>query len=219
MIVEYIFDVIEVKKCSGYQQLLGRVLNDIKMFDELIVFEDINIHNCSKYCDNSGQLIIDDNSQYDTIKINKIWTYGHYFNCLASGISAMVECNNTRLDLTDLVLFKVLDENEAMYHRLKYSLKQCGKFIINSTDEIIEMNIFENLDMSMINDASDDNLEIFVDNGWINEEIKEKCIELRDLYIDIKINHPQIWNSKSVKTSKFWWEILYLADKIKCLFD
>ena len=149
------------------------------------------------------------------MKLLKLIKYGHYFDCLASGISAMVNCNNTRLDLTDLVLFKKVDKNEAMHHRLIYSLKQCGKFLIDSTDEIIEINIFENFDISMINDASDDNLEMFVDNGWINEEIKEKCMELRNLYIDIKVNHPQLWNSKGVKTSKLWWEILDLADKIQ----
>ena len=215
MIDESIFDVIVVKKCSNYQQLAGRVLKDIKIFDELIVFRNINIHNCSKHCNNIGQLIIDDYSPYETVIINKIWTCGHYFNSLDSGISAMVECNNTKLDLTDLVLFKKVNKNEAMHHRLIYSLKQCGKFLINSTDEIVEMNIFENFDVSMTNDASDDNLEMFVDNGWINDEMKEKCIELRNLYIDIKVNHPQIWNSKGVKTSRLWWEILDLADKIK----
>lgn len=217
MVVEAVFDVIEVKKCDEYQQLAGRVLNDIKIFDEFIAFEDINIHNCSKRCDNSGQLTIADDSQCEGVKINKIWTYGHYFNELESGISAMVACNNTRLDLEDLVLFKKLNENEAMHHRYIYMVKTCGKFLIDATNEIVKMNIFENLDTVMNNDVSDDNLDIFIEEGWINEEIKEKCIELRNRYLDIKNNHLQLWNIQAVRTAKCWWEILDLADEIKSL--
>ena len=106
---------------------------------------------------------------------------------------------------------------EDRYQRFVYTLNQCGKFLLNSTDEVIETCIFEDFDIGVRGDMCDDNLEIFIEEGWIDEEIKEKCLQLRSLFLNVQSGQSQIWNIQSVRTSKVWLEVLELSDEIKSL--
>ena len=103
------------------------------------------------------------------------------------------------------------------YERFVYALNQCGKFLLNSDDKIIETCIFEDFDIGLRGDISDENLEIFIDEGWINEEIMEKCLQLRTLFFNISEEQSLLWNPHAVKKSKEWLEILNLSDEIKSL--
>ena len=106
---------------------------------------------------------------------------------------------------------------EDRYQRFVFTLNQCGKFLLDATDEDIETCIFEDFDIGVRGDICDDNLEIFIDEGWIDEEIKEKCLQLRSLFLAIQTEQSQIWNIQSVRISKVWLEILELSDEIKSL--
>lgn len=106
---------------------------------------------------------------------------------------------------------------EDMYQRFVFTLKRCGKFLLNSTDAVIETYIFEDFDIGVRSDICDENLEIFVEEGWIDEEIKEKCMQLRKIFTDIQSEQSKIWNVQSVRSSKVWLEILELSDEIKTL--
>lgn len=225
MVVEPIFDVIKVEKCNGYQRLGVRLHKDIKRFDEFVLFDNIKIHNIryySQHCDSNGQLELDDNLQYKTVKINKIWSYGQYFNCLYSGMTGIIDCNCTKADLSNLVLFKKVPDGyqkikEEMYQSFVFTLDLCGKFLLNVRDDVIKEFLFEDFDIGLKKYFFEDNLEMFLDEGWIKEEIKAKCMKLQSLFIDVKINHPQIWNVQAVRTSRLWREILDLADEINSL--
>lgn len=105
---------------------------------------------------------------------------------------------------------------EYMYERFVFTINQCGKFLLNATDEVIETCIFEDFDIGVRSDICDENLEIFMEEGWINEEIKEKCLKLRGLFFNIQ-KQSQIWNIQSVRISKVWRELLELSDEIKSL--
>lgn len=94
--------------------------------------------------------------------------------------------------------------NEDRYQRFVFTLSQCGKFLLDSTDEIIETYIFENFDIGVRGDICDDNLEIFIEEGWIDEEIKDKCLRLRELFVDIQAKKLQIWNIHSVRIANEW---------------
>lgn len=106
---------------------------------------------------------------------------------------------------------------EDRYSRFVYSLNQCGMFLLHSSDKMIETCLFEDFDIGARGDISDDNLEIFMYEGWIDENIKEKCIELRELFLKIHSEMPQLWNVQSVKTSPVWHDILTLSDSIKSM--
>lgn len=106
---------------------------------------------------------------------------------------------------------------EDRYQRFVFTLKRCGKFLLNSTDALIETYIFEDFDIGVRGDICDENLEIFMEEGWIDEEIKEKCLQLRKLFTNIQSEQSKIWNVQSVRISKVWLEILELSDEIKSL--
>lgn len=54
---------------------------------------------------------------------------------------------------------------EDRYQRFVFTLKQCGKFLLDSTDKIIETYIFENFDIGVRSDICDENLELFIEEG------------------------------------------------------
>lgn len=103
------------------------------------------------------------------------------------------------------------------YERFVYALNQCGRFLVNANNKVIETCIFEDFDIGVRGDISDENLDIFIEEGWINEEIRGKCILLRKMFLNISENQPILWNPQAVKTSKEWLEILNLSDEIKML--
>ena len=103
------------------------------------------------------------------------------------------------------------------YQRFVYTLNQCGKFVIELSDESIETCIFEDLDIGIRSDISDENIELFLDEGWIDEDIKERCLRMKRMFLDIQVNQPGIWNVQSVKTSIYWYKIMELSDEIKSL--
>ena len=116
---------------------------------------------------------------------------------------------------------KLLDKYEKVkedrYQRFVFTLQQCGKFLVNASDETIETWIFEDFDIGIRGDICDENLELFIYEGWINEEIKDKCSKLQSLFLNIFNKQPQIWNIHSVRTSEVWQEVLELSDEIKSL--
>lgn len=104
---------------------------------------------------------------------------------------------------------------EDKYQEFLFTLNQCGKFLLNASDDKIGECIFEEFVIGIRADAHDDNLEMYIDEGWIDEEIREKSVRLRELFSDVEFNHPEIFNVESVRTSEVWREILNLADEIK----
>ena len=114
------------------------------------------------------------------------------------------------------MLDKYKKHKKDMYDRFVFTLNQCGEFLLKATDEIIETCIFEDFDIGVRSDICDNNLDIFIEEGWINEEIKEKCYRLRNLFLNLQ-GKSQIWNIQSVKISKDWRVILELSDEIKSL--
>lgn len=55
------------------------------------------------------------------------------------------------------------------YQRFVFTLKQCGRFLLNVTDEVIETRIFEDFDVGVRGDICDDNLKIFIEDGLMKK--------------------------------------------------
>lgn len=104
---------------------------------------------------------------------------------------------------------------DKRYEEFKHTLEQCGVFLLNLSDKKIEYHIFEEFDISARTLLFKDMLEIFLDEGIIDDSIKEKCLLLRERFVNIEPNKPELWNVESVKNSKEWREILELSDEIK----
>ena len=106
---------------------------------------------------------------------------------------------------------------EDRYQRFVFTLQQCGEFLVDASDDTIETCIFEDFDIGIRGDICDENLDLFIHEGWISEEIKNRCLKLQSLFLNIHNKQPQIWNIQSVRTSEIWREVLELSDEIKSL--
>ena len=104
---------------------------------------------------------------------------------------------------------------ESCYRRFINTLNECGIFLLSVDDEKIGYFIFEEFDIDVRSNLCDNNLAMFISEGWIDDPIEEKCKKMRDSFCEIQTLHPQIWNVNSVRTSEKWLEILKLSDEIK----
>lgn len=109
--------------------------------------------------------------------------------------------------------YDILIEN--CYKRFINTLNECGVFLLSADNKTISYLIFEEFDINVRSDLCDDNLAMFISEGWIDESIEENCRKLRDSFCEIQSLYPQYWNINSVRTSEKWAEILKLSDEIK----
>lgn len=109
--------------------------------------------------------------------------------------------------------YDILKEN--CYKRFMDTLNKCGTFLLSANDDKINYLIFEEFDIDVRSNLCDNNLTMFISEGWIDESINEKCRKLRDSFCEIEALYPQIWNTNSVRTSERWMKILKLSDEIK----
>lgn len=106
---------------------------------------------------------------------------------------------------------------EKRYMEFKKVLDQCGCFLLDSNEFDVEYHIFEEFDIGVRTYMYEDMLNLFLDNGLIDEKIEKKSKLLRDLFVDIQPNHPELWNVQAVKNHPTWRTILNLSDEIKAL--
>lgn len=104
---------------------------------------------------------------------------------------------------------------DKRYEEFKHTLGHCGTFLLKLPDKEVEYHIFEEFDISARTLLYKDMLETFLDEGMIDDSIKEKCLLLRETFVNIEPNKPELWNIESIRNSKQWREILELSDEIK----
>jgi len=106
---------------------------------------------------------------------------------------------------------------ENRYFEFKHVLEQCGCFLLNSSEDDIEYYIFEEFDIGVRTYMHNEMLQLFLEDGLIDNDIASKCKLLRALFVDIQPNLPEIWNISAVKNHPKWRKILELSDEIKTL--
>lgn len=109
MIVSAVFHISKWGKNNGFKLLDGRVLQDINLTDKLIILKNIDIsyYNCKR--DEAIGLAINKDEPYEMVQINRIFSYGEYWESLPAGMSARIECHCSIEDLTDLLLCKIIE--------------------------------------------------------------------------------------------------------------
>ncbi len=106
---------------------------------------------------------------------------------------------------------------EKRYAEFKNVLKHCGCFLLSVDVDDIEYHIFEEFDIGVRTYMYDDMLELFLENGFIDEEIEKRCRLLRSAFVEIQPNYHELWNVQSVIKHPKWKNILELSDEIKGL--
>ncbi len=100
-----------------------------------------------------------------------------------------------------------------LFENYKDTLIKCGTYLLDEDDEVIEYNIYECFDIDIQTFFHKENLEKLLSNGLINESIKEKSLEIRDLVIAHRTSKD--WSIDFFKSSQNWLKIMQLCDRLK----
>ena len=92
------------------------------------------------------------------------------------------------------------------------TLSHCGSFLKGCDEEEIAWALLEEFDGDSVSFLHKNALASLLENGWIDAEVYEKSLLLREEFR--KMENTRFWNPESVKDGS-WDEILSLADEIK----
>lgn len=104
------------------------------------------------------------------------------------------------------------------YNDLKNTIKKCGCFLLNASDDKIETYLFEDFDVGVRCDIVEDNMDKFLEMGWIDDEIYKKCIELKEMYNEIDLYYHELRTVDMVRKSEVWLNLFKLSDEISYKF-
>lgn len=103
---------------------------------------------------------------------------------------------------------------EKRYELFKNTLEECGTEILLESEEIIEYKLFEEFAVDAVSFLHENMLDALLDEGMIDDEIYEKCKELRNFYLSMPSN-SLLLNAREVKTSVEWKRLMQLSDEIR----
>ncbi|MDE6730743.1 MAG: hypothetical protein K2J71_08220 [Oscillospiraceae bacterium] len=89
--------------------------------------------------------------------------------------------------------------------------------MLNENDTTIATSIFEDFDIDSRSNLYRDNLKYLSENGWINDAILQKAIQLHNKFCIMQVDFPELWNMNAIRTAPEWHEILSLSDEIKTM--
>ena len=92
------------------------------------------------------------------------------------------------------------------------TLDCCKLSLLSEADDIIEYELFEEFDIGVHSFLHHKNLEKLLKENYIDEEIKNLSIELREMYLLIDEDKH---GADDVRNDKDWHAILKLSDLIK----
>ena len=100
-----------------------------------------------------------------------------------------------------------------LYNNFIATFKHCGNFLLHQTDEAIMHHLFEEFSIDVVSFFHEKSLNILIEEALINEEIYYECLKIREMYLNIEMNMPQLLNAKSVRESNIWKSLFDLSDK------
>ena len=82
---------------------------------------------------------------------------------------------------------------------------------------VVNQDNVKELSEKITSNLSEENLTLFLERGWITEDIKEKCLEFKTIFYSLEVKHPELWNIDSVKNSVHWRKFFNKAKEIKSM--
>lgn len=67
---------------------------------------------------------------------------------------------------------------EERYQNFKKTIQECGSYLLTESDDTIKHNLFEEFSIDVISFLHEDTLNLFLDEGMIDDDILEKSIVL-----------------------------------------
>ena len=77
---------------------------------------------------------------------------------------------------------------EERYQNLKKTIQECGSYLLTESDDTIKHNLFEEFSIDVISFLHEDTLNLFLDEGMIDDDILEKSIALRNSFMQLEKN-------------------------------
>ena len=75
---------------------------------------------------------------------------------------------------------------EERYQNFKKTIQECGSYLLTESDDTIKHNLFEEFSIDVISFLHEDTLNLFLDEGMIDDDILEKSIVLRNSFMQLE---------------------------------
>ena len=105
---------------------------------------------------------------------------------------------------------------EERYQNFKKTIQECGSYLLTESDDTIKHNLFEEFSIDVISFLHEDTLNLFLDEGMIDDDILEKSIELRNSFMQLEKN-VELLSVEAVRTFEEWKRLLRASDEIRKL--
>ena len=103
---------------------------------------------------------------------------------------------------------------EERYENFKKTIQECGSYLLTESDDTIKHNLFEEFSLDVISFLHEDTLNLFLDEGMIDDDILKKSIELRNSFMQLEKN-VELLSVEAVRTFEEWKRILKISDEIR----
>ena len=105
---------------------------------------------------------------------------------------------------------------EEKYENFKRTIQECGSYLLKESDDTVKHNLFEEFSIDVISFLDENILNLFLDEGMIDNEILEKSIELRNLFLQLEKN-AELLSVEAVRAFEEWKRLLRISDEIRQL--
>lgn len=103
---------------------------------------------------------------------------------------------------------------DERYDLFKSTVIKCGSDILSKNDIDFRYILFEELSVDIVSYLYSDSLDVFVQAGYIDEEIYDKCVELREIFMREEHSFLLLSDVEKIKVSAAFSQIVNLADEI-----
>lgn len=104
---------------------------------------------------------------------------------------------------------------EHIYIGYIRTLESFTRALVREDDVAVGTRIFEDLDIYVRTYLCDENLKIYLDEGWIDRDIAEKSRALLSGFCAVEKESPGLWNATSVKNAEEWRKLMDLSEEIR----
>lgn len=102
---------------------------------------------------------------------------------------------------------------EEKYENFKRTIQECGSYLLTESDDTVKHNLFEEFSIDVISFLHEETLNLFLDEGMIDNDILEKSIELRNSFLQLEKN-AELLSVEAVRSYDKWKRLLRISDEI-----
>lgn len=102
---------------------------------------------------------------------------------------------------------------EEKYENFKRTIQECGSYLLTESDDTVKHNLFEEFSIDVISFLHEETLNLFLDEGMIDNDTLEKSIELRNSFLQLEKN-AELLSVEAVRSYDKWKRLLRISDEI-----